>query len=145
MRKALTVVIMVAITIAAVAAIGSSTLSGTKNQYEEIYHVMLADPKLYHDGIFSDTFTVKAGTYQFRFVLNGDSPEVLTIALKGKSFSFSEDFKLEGIPHETGISKYYTWKYNGQDTISVPDEQELQISINPQGNVLGPVSVYLVK
>ena len=145
MRKKLTIGVMVVITIAAAAAIGSSMFSGTKNQREEIYHVMLADPKLYHDGVFSDTFAVKEGTYQFRFVLNGDSPEILTVTLKGKSFSFSEDFKLEGIPHDTGISKYYTWKYNGQDTISVPDEQELQISINPQGNVLGPVSVYLVK
>ena len=144
MRTKLTVGIMIVITIAAVAVI-SSSFSGTKSQHKEIYHVMLADPKLYHSGVFSDSFTVKAGTYQFKFVLNGDSPEVLTVMLKGRSFSFSEDFKLEGIPHDTGISKYYTWKYNGQDTISVPEEQELQISINPQGNVLGPVSVYLVK
>jgi hypothetical protein len=143
-REKLIIGVMVVITIAAVAAIGSS-FSGTKNQHEEIYHVMLADSKLYHNGIFSDTFTVKKGTYQFRFVPNGDSPEVLTIILKGGSFSFSEDFKLEGIPHDTGISKYYTWKYNGQDTINIPEDQELQISVNPQGNILGPVSVYLIK
>jgi len=143
--KKLTIGVMVAITIAAVAAIGSSSFSGTKNQHEEIYHVMLADPKLYHDGVFSDIFTIKKGTYQFRFVPNGDSPEVLTIILKGDSFSFSEDFKLEGIAHDTGISKYYTWKYIGQDTINVPEDQELKVSINPQGNILGPVSVYLIK
>lgn len=144
MRKKLTIGVMIAITIAA-ATVSSSSFSGTKNQYEEIYHVMLADPKLYHDGVFSDTFTVKKGTYQFRFVPNGDSPEVLTVTLKGNSFSFSEDFKLEGMPHDTGISKYYTWKYNGQDTINISEDQELQISVNPQGNILGPVSVYLVK
>ena len=136
---------MIAITIGAVAVIGSSSFSGTKNQYEETYHVMLADPKLYKEGIFSDTFTIKSGTYQFRFVPNGDSPEVLTIILKGNSFSFSEDFKLEGIPHDTGISKYYTWKYHGQDTIEIPADQELEININPHGNILGPVSVYLIK
>lgn len=145
MGKKLTVGVMIAITVAAAAAIGSSSFSGTENRHEEIYHVMLADPKLYHDGIFSDTFTVKNGTYQFRFVPNGDSPEVLTIILKGSSFSFSEDFMLEGTLHDTGISEYYTWKYNGQDTISVPEDQELQISVNPQGNILGPVSVYLIK
>lgn len=134
---------MIAITIISIA--GSSSFSGTKSQHEKIYHVMLADPKLYHDGVFLDTFTVKNGTYRFGFVPNGDSPEVLTIMLKGSSFSFSEDFRLEGIVHDTGISKYYTWKYNGQDTIDVLDGQELQISINPHGNVLGPVSVYLLK
>lgn len=145
MGKKLTIGVMIVITIAAAAAIGSSSFSGTKNQHEEIYHVMLADPKLYHDGVFSDTFTIKKGAYQFRFVPNGDSPEVLTIMLKGSSFSFSEDFMLEGTPHDTGISKYYTWEYNGQNTIEVPEDQELQISINPQGNILGPVSVYLIK
>jgi len=144
-RRKLAIIAMIAITIAAMAAIGSSMLSGTKNPHEEIYHVMLADPKLYHDGVFSDTFSVKKGTYQFKFVSNGDSPEVLVVTLKGRSFSFSTDFKLEGMPHDTGISKYYTWKYNGQDVITVTEDQELQISINPHGNVLGPVSVYLIK
>lgn len=143
MKKKLIIGIVIAITI--VATVSLSSFSGTKSQYEEIYHVMLADPKLYHDGVFSDTFTVKKGVYQFRFVPNGDSPEVLTIILKGSSFSFSEDFKLEGIAHDTGISKYYTWKYNGQDMISIPEDQELQINVNPHGNVLGPVSVYLLK
>ena len=143
MKKKLIIGIVIAIIIIAIA--GSSSFSGTKSQHEKIYHVMLADPKLYHDGVFSDTFTVRNGTYRFVFVPNGDSPEVLTIILKGNSFSFSEDFKLEGIAHDTGISKYYTWKYNGQDTIDVLDDQELQISVDPHGNVLGPVSVYLLK
>jgi hypothetical protein len=142
-KKKLIIGIVIAITI--VATVGSSSFSGTKSQHEKIYHVMLADPRLYHDGVFSDTFAVKKGMYQFGFVPNGDSPEVLTIILKGSSFSFSEDFKLEGTAHDTGISKYYTWKYNGQDTIDVLDDQELQISVNPHGNVLGPVSVYLIK
>lgn len=116
-----------------------------KSELQEIYHVRLADPKLYENGIFSDTFTIEKGNYQFRFVPNGDSPQVLSIALKGATFSFSEDFELEGTPHETGISTYYTWKYLGQDRIEIPEEQELQIVIDPHGNVLGPVSVYLIK
>lgn len=98
---------------------------------------------MYKDGIFSDTFTIKNGTYQFRFVSSGDSPEVLTVTLKGNSFSFTEDFKLEGTLQEPGT--YYTWKYLGQNKIQIPDEQNIQIVINPHGNVLGPVSVYLEK
>jgi hypothetical protein len=116
-----------------------------KSEIQEIYHARLADPKLYTDGIFADTFTIEKGTYQFRFVPNGDSPQTLSITLKGNTFSFSEDFELEGTPHDTGISTYYTWEYLGQDTIEVQQDQELQIIIDPHGNTLGPVSVYLVK
>jgi hypothetical protein len=116
-----------------------------KSERQEIYHARLADPKLYTGGIFTDTFAIEKGTYQFRFVPNGDSPQILSIALKGDAFSFSEDFELEGTPHETGVSTYYTWEYLGQDTIEVSEDQELQIVIDPHGNTLGPVSVYLIK
>lgn len=111
---------------------------------EQIYHARLADAKQYHDGIFTDTFPIKKGTYEFRFVLNGDSPQTLGLALNGTTFSFSEEYTLEGTEHGD-IGKYYTWKYLGQDKIEVPDDQELQITINPHGSVLGPFSVYLIK
>ena len=71
-----------------------SLISPEKKENTKIFHVRLADPKLYEDGIFSDTFTIENGTYKFRFVSSGDSPKVLTVTLKGDSFSFSEDFKL---------------------------------------------------
>jgi hypothetical protein len=134
-------VAVTAVTVLAALVLLPSEKAGSR----EIYHARLADPKLYVDGVFSDTFSIKKGSYQFRFVPNGDSPEVLSISLKGQTFSFSEDFKLEGTPHDTGISTYYTWKYLGQDKIEVGDDQELQIRIDPHGNVLGPVSVYLVQ
>ena len=118
-------------------------MSSEKKENPKIFHVRLADPKLYNDGIFSDTFAITNGTYKFRFVPNGDSPKVLTVTLKGDSFSFSEDFKLEGTLQEPGT--YYTWKYLGQDKIQIPDEQNMQIVINPHGNTLGPVSVFLEK
>lgn len=111
---------------------------------EQIYHARLADPKQYQDGVFTDTFPIKKGIYEFRFVLNGDSPQILSMELKGSSFSFAEDYKLEGTEHGE-IGKYYTWKYLGQDKIDVPEDQELQIKIDPHGNVMGPFSVYLIK
>ncbi|MFM8659072.1 MAG: hypothetical protein ACKOCQ_03960 [Candidatus Nitrosotenuis sp.] len=111
---------------------------------EQIYHARLADPKRYTDGVFSDTFLIKKGVYEFRFVPNGDSPQKLSIALKGPSFSFAENFVLEGTEHGE-IGKYYTWKYLGQDKIEILEDQQLQITINPNGNVMGPVSVYLIK
>jgi hypothetical protein len=143
MNRKLATLLVVAVTIGALAVLVS--VPSEKSQRQEIYHVRLADPKLYQDGFFSDMFTVKKGTYQFRFVPNGDSPQILSIALKGPTFSFAEDFVLKGTPHETGISTYYTWEYLGQTTIEIPEDQELQLIIDPHGNTLGPVSVYLIE
>jgi hypothetical protein len=119
--------------------------SQTSPQETLVYHVTLADPKLYNDGIFADVFEIQKGTYRFSFVPNGDSPKTLSIALKGVTFSFAEDFQLQGTLHETGISSYYTWDYRGQKEIQVSEDQQLQIVINPNGNTLGSVSVYLIR
>lgn len=143
MKKILAAILVIAVTIGAIALLASAP--SERSDDKEAYHARLADPKLYVDGVFSDTFPIKTGSYQFRFVPNGDSPETLSIALKGTGFSFAEDFRLEGTPHETGISTYYTWKYLGRDTIEISQDQELEILVNPHGNTLGPVSVYLVK
>jgi len=136
-------IIYVGIAIAVVIALGLSI--EPRSEKTVAYHVTLADPKLYTDGIFTDTFEIQKGTYQFSFVPNGDSPQTLSIDLKGATFSFAEDFQLEGTPHETGISTYYTWDYLGKKVIQVPDDQELQIVINPRGNLLGSVSVGLTR
>lgn len=119
----------------------------SQSKPEEIitYHVTLADPKLYNNEIFTDVFEIQKGTYRFSFVPNGDSPQTLSIALKGNTFSFSENFQLQGTRQETGISTYYTWDYLGQKEIEVSEDQQLQIVINPNGNLLGSVSVDLVK
>ncbi|HII35760.1 MAG TPA: hypothetical protein HA319_01565 [Nitrosopumilaceae archaeon] len=124
-------------------AIGLSLEPNSKKNV--IYHVTLADPKLYINEIFSDTFTIQKGTYQFSFVPNGDSPETLSISLKGTTFSFTENFQLNGTLHDTGISTYYTWKYFGKKEIRVLEDQPLKIEINPHGNLLGSVSVDLIK
>ena len=114
-----------------------------KNQTIIAYHATLADPKLYNNGIFTDNFKIQKGIYQFSFVPNGDSPQNLSISLKGDSFSYNEDFTLNGTLHNTGISSYDTWDYLGKKTIEILQDQELQIKINPHGNVYGSVSVDL--
>lgn len=108
------------------------------------YHVTLADPSIYKNGIFTDAFEIKRGNYQFSFVPNGDSPKILSITLKGNSFSFSEDFQLEGTLHETGISEFYTWDYAGMKEIRIQESQMIQVIIDPNGNLLGPVSINLI-
>ncbi|HET6457634.1 MAG TPA: hypothetical protein VFG24_02000 [Nitrosopumilaceae archaeon] len=115
-----------------------------KNQTSTAYHVTLADPKLYKNGTFTDNFKIQKGTYQFSFVPNGDSPQNLSISLKG-NFSYNEDFILQGALHNTGISSYYTWNYLGSKVIEIPQDQEIQIKINPHGNIFGSVSVDLIK
>jgi hypothetical protein len=105
----------------------------------------LADPDLYKNGIYSNSFSVNTGNYIFKFVPNGDSPKSLTISLKGKDYDFSENFKLKGTLHQTGMSEYYTWDYDGQKSISISTQQMLSIEINPNGNELGSVSVDIIE
>ena len=96
-----------------------------------IFHVTLADPQLYENGIYTEIFEIESGEYYFRFVPNGSSPEMLSISLDGWSLEFSEDFQLKNTLHETGISEYYTWEYLGENKVMIPEDQQVKISINP--------------
>lgn len=128
-----------------IVVIGLSISQDDKKNSNIVFHVTLADPDLYKNGVYSNTFTLNNGDYTFKFVPNGDSPQSLTILLKGEDFTFSENFKLKGTLHQTGISEYYTWDYVGQKTISIPSQQLISIEINPNGNELGPVSVDIIE
>ena len=79
----------------------------------DVFHTRLADPELYENGIYYESFVLENGVYEFRFTPNGDSPRLLSITLIGDSILFSEDFVLKGTPHETDVSLYYTWDYEG--------------------------------
>ncbi len=109
------------------------------------YHVLLADPEIYEDGTYTETFEIPAGSYKFRFVPNGDSPQVLRISLEGDAFSFFESFELEGTSHKTPISEYYTWDYLGEKGFDVPAGQVVDIVIDPDGDTAGSVSVIIVR
>jgi len=124
--------------------IGAASLDD-RDGHAPAFHVTLADPDAYVDGEFSDSFGLESGEYRFRFTPNGDSPQTLSIRIQGESFSFEEDFELEGTLHETGISEYYTWEYLGENQIKVSESQAVRITINPNGNLLGAVSVSLLK
>ena len=124
---------------------------------EVVFHVTLADPALYelNNGRYFDNFMLEEGWYEFRFVANGDSPEVLTVSIKSDPFEwfnilFEETFTLKGIPHESETSLYYTWDYDGQKKFLIKETDmgergQFQIEINPNGNFNGPVSVDLIK
>ena len=112
---------------------------------EDVFHITLADPEIYANGVYTEKFLIDPGTYFFRFVPNGSSPEILSIKLIGQNYTFEENFELVGIPHESETAKYFTWKYDGNEKIIIDSSQEISISINPNGNVKGSVSVDLIK
>lgn len=109
-----------------------------------IFHVRLVEPELYENGVYAESFVLEKGVYEFRFTPNGDSPELLTIMLIDDSILFSEDFALKGTPHETDISLYYTWDYDGIKKIQIFEDRQVDIKINPHGNFVGPVSIELI-
>ena len=128
------------------AVISSVIIFGSQINPEnsDIFHIILADPVLYENGLYQESFDITSGDYEFRFVPNGDSPETLTITLIGEYFSFSENFVLKGTPHQTDISLYYTWDYEGPKKIQVFEDQRISIEINPNGNLVGSVSLELI-
>jgi hypothetical protein len=141
-NKKITVIPIIIIVI--VFAINFSSDSNVEKS-NNVFHITLADPNLYTNGVYFDEFTISKGEYSFGFVPNGSSPKILSIKLNGDSFDFSEDFKLEGTLHQAGISEYYTWNYNGERNILISEEQGILISINPNGNVMGSVSVDILE
>ena len=141
------IVIMVIIPILGFVAFDWITGFSDQNEIinEDIFHITLADPELYANGVYTDKFLIEPGTYFFRFVPNGSSPEILSIKLIGQNYTFEENFELVGIPHESETAKYFTWKYVGNEKIIIDSSQEISISIDPNGNVKGSVSVDLIK
>ena len=112
---------------------------------EDIFHITLADPELYTNGVYTDEFLIDPGTYFFRFVPNGSSPELLSIKLTSQNYEFLENYTLIGTPHESETAKYFTWKYQGKGEIIIESSKQISININPNGNVNGSVSVDLIK
>lgn len=143
MKKAAYAIVAAGAAVAALFVINmvASDTTGSARQ-NFVFHALLWEEE-YVDGIHERTFDIAAGTYTFRFIPNGDSPRVLSITMEGESFSFADDFALDGTLHKSPISEYYTWDYQGQKTFEVPAGQSVDITIDPNGNVIGTVSVMI--
>jgi len=135
----------IAAVIGIVILIGFLGLYFDVNKTDDVFHITLADPAMYENGVFTDSFEIEEGSYQFEFVPNGDSPQTLTISLSGPNYYYIEKFVLNSEFHETGISQYYTWSYTGDKSTIEISSQQVQITINPHENYNGPVSVFLKK
>ncbi|MGY5146876.1 MAG: hypothetical protein ACW9W4_02610 [Candidatus Nitrosopumilus sp. bin_7KS] len=142
MNKKIIVIPILAILAIIVVGLPSNETSERKNI---LFHVTLADPDLYVNGVYTEEFILDKGEYVFRFVPNGSSPKILSIILNGDTFAYSEDFQLVGTPHQTGISEYFTWNYDGQKNIINSEMQKVSITINPNGETIGSVSVDILE
>ena len=135
--------------IAIVGFIAIDWITGFSDQKEKnndiVFHITLANPELYSNGVYTDKFSIDPGTYFFRFVPNGSSPEILSIKLTSQNYEFVENYTLIGTPHESETAKYFTWKYQGKGEIIIESSKQISININPNGNVNGSVSVDLIK
>ena len=138
-------IVIILIIIISIIFIVIFSLEPSQKNDNVVFHVTLADPDLYSNGIYINEFSINKGEYSFRFVPNGSSPKILSIILNGENFHFSEDFKLESTSRQTGTSEYFTWEYNGQKIIWINEIQEISIIINPNGNVIGSVSVDILE
>ena len=140
-KKSIGILIILIVTILGV----SISMNSEEKNDNVVFHITLADPELYTNGIYTSNFTIESGTYFFRFVPNGSSPEILSIKLSGQNYSFIENFNLKGIPHESETSKYFTWEYEGVKNITIDSIEEITIIINPNDNVMGSVSIDIIK
>ena len=139
------IIVVTVIVIILIFVVMSSLDSPNIEKKESIFHVTLADPNLYTNGIYKDDFIIEEGDYLFRFVPNGSSPENLSITMRGENLDFNQNYVLNGISHQTGISEYFTWEYRGNKILSVLETQEILISIDPHGNLIGSVSVEIIE
>ena len=107
-----------------------------------IFHARLADPTLYTDDVFAESFEAAAGRYTLYFVLSGGSPKQMTVDISGEDTAFAETFTLVQIP--TDIEDYYKWEYRGEKRFDLPNNDTLDIVIDPHGDIIGPVSVFIL-
>jgi len=135
---------VICLTIISAVIVFGDQINTDNSKNSDVFHIRLADPSIYENGLYQESFDITKGDYKFSFVPNGDSPETLTITLLGEYFSFSEDFDLKGTSHQTDISLYYTWDYEGPKKIQIFEDQQILIKIDPNGNLVGPVSLELI-
>ena len=119
---------------------------------------------------YREVVFLEEGIYEFRFVPNGDSPQKLSVELRSTSPEdvnlstyVSLHYVLVGNLVEEGMSSWYTWKYQIDSSqinlgfiktkhqlpceicVKIDEPQRMEISIDPRGDLNGPISIELVQ
>ena len=151
MKKSNLAIIGLAVIVISIVVISSPKDNKLDLNSEYVYHVNLSESKYGENGTYEELFEIgnencqRFCDYSFRFVPNGDSPQTLSISITGDNTFFSENFELVGTLVETDISQYYTWDYRGQKHFEISDIEKVKMVIDPYGNVMGTVSVYIIQ
>ena len=98
---------------------------------------------------------LEKGYYKIGFVPMGDSPNKIRIIIgeqggiyetQGIGKVLDELYILDRDLVDTGISKYYTWEYNGDNSVFIPKGGSyFDVVVIPEGNLEGSVSISLTK
>ena len=135
--------------VAAGAQINPEYTQDEKHANSEVWNIRIAGPEFANVNVHtSSPIQLERNVqYKFEFVPMGDSPERLKITVGS---IFSEMFVLEKTLVDTGISKYYTWDYNGKENVLVSNQQcpnqntcNFEIAVERFGNLEGSVSISL--
>jgi hypothetical protein len=151
MKKSNLAIIGLAVIVISIVVISSPKDNKPDPDSDYVYHVNLSELKYVENETYEELFEIgnencqRYCDYNFRFVPNGDSPQTLSISITGDNTFFSEDFELVGTLVETDISQYYTWDYRGQKHFEISGIEKVKMIIDPYGNVMGTVSVYIIQ
>jgi len=151
MKKSNLAIIGLAVIVISIVVISSPKDNKLDPDSDYVYHVNLSELKYGENETYKELFEIgnencqRYCDYNFRFVPNGDSPQTLGISITGDNTFFSEDFELVGTLVETDISQYYTWDYRGQKYFEISGIEKVKMIIDPYGNVMGTVSVYIIQ
>jgi len=99
---------------------------------------------------------LEKGYYKVGFVPMGDSPSKIRIIIQERDTGIyqgqgigrilDETYILDRDLVDTGISKYYTWEYNGDKSFFIPKGGSFfDIHMRYEGNVEGSVSVSITE
>jgi len=120
----------------------------------EVWKFRFSGPEWEDKGGFRGGMGIlEKGYYEIRFVPMGDSPSKIIIDIEkmnydspGRTdFGAEREFFLDRDLVDTGISKYYTWEYNGEENFSVKETGDFEIYIGREGNLKGSVTVSVYK
>jgi len=151
MNKTLIPVGIAAVVVAISIVYGASTNPDENEEItpnDQVWNIRISGDEFHDLAVFgSEIGNLGIGMYEFGFVPMGDSPQVLRLTISNDRGNqvFSEEFVLEKSLVDTGISKYYTWDYLGNEFAPISKEGNYEITIEREGNLKGSVSISLTK
>ena len=161
MTKKSAIVVGIAAAVVAVSiAYGTQMDTGFKTEKKAddiVWHVSMSGMDDYEiHANWAGVGYLEKGYYKIGFVPMGDSPNKIRIIIgerdggvyqgQGMGRVLDEVYILDRDLVDTGISKYYTWEYNGDKSMLIPKGGSFfDVKVIPEGNLQGSVSISLTK